>query len=324
MHTRRWWLVALAGTALVAGACRGEGATSESAAAPGAGSATSDGRAVAPAPPRDAAAGVAQSSSGAPSAEKGGTSGGSGGSSLQLPSADRRIVYTVTLDMTFKDVTDGFQRISLLAEGNGGFVADSQMRQDNKQQRGSLTIRVPAGRYQELLAQVRGLGTVESERATASDVTEEFVDLEARQRTLEATEQSLLTLLGQAKTVQEILTVQDRLTTVRADIERLKGRQNLLSRQTEYATIQVSLRPIPATTTDPKSESGAMAALRRGWEASLDVVGGVGRGLLTATAFSWWLIPFVPVAVWAARRALRRRRPGTVEVVGPVASDGAR
>lgn len=246
--------------------------------------------------------------------------GGQGGAAQQLPGLERRIVYNVFLDLTAKDVQAGFERIATIAETNGGLVAESSVRQENDQRRASITIRVPSVRYQDVMKQIKSLDVkVESERSTGNDVTEEYTDLQSRQRNLEATEQQLLVFLGQAKSIQDVLQVQDRLNAVRADIERVKGRINLLTRLSDLATIQVQLRPEPAMTAPPKKEpAGAFAALRRGWEASTELLGRVAVATLTVVAFSWWLLPLLALGLWVARREQRRRaaQPATAAAAG--------
>jgi hypothetical protein len=262
-------------------------------------------QAAAPAP---ATAGQSQSAAG------GQPQGGAQNAQPLPPTADRKLIFNVSLDLIMKDVQDGFERVGQIAEANGGFVADSSFRQEGDQRRASVTIRVPAQRYRDVLDQVRGLAVkVDSEKSSANDVTEEYTDLQARQRNLEATEQQLLVFLGQAKNVQEVLTVQDRLNSTRAEIEKVKGRLNLLGRLTDLATIQMTLRPEPAPVAkEPAPESGPVAALREGWEASLDVVGGIALAVLTVAAFSWWLLPFAALALWLYRREQRRRAIGQV------------
>ncbi|MGD9891639.1 MAG: DUF4349 domain-containing protein [Dehalococcoidia bacterium] len=221
--------------------------------------------------------------------------------------ADRKLMINATLDLVLDDVQSGFERIGAIAQANGGLVADSTMRQDSSGNRHAMiTVRVSAGRTQETLAQIRDLAVkVESERSSANDVTEEYTDLEARQRNLAASEQQLLALLAQAKNVQEVLQVQDRLTSTRAEIERIKGRINLLTRLTDLATIQAQLRSEPASAAD--AGTGPLDALARGWQTSLEVVGGIALAGLTALAFSWWLLPLIAVAAWIVRREVRRR-----------------
>lgn len=237
------------------------------------------------------------------------------GNAAPLLSSDRKIVQNAFLTLTFKDVQSGVERISLIAEANGGLVAESNVRQEANERRATVTIRVPASRYTETLAQVRGLATkVEGERSTANDVSEEFTDLQSRQRNLEAAEQQLLVFLGQAKNVQEVLAVQDRLTTTRAEIERVKGRINLLSRLTDLATIQISLQPERASLTNRIDAPGPLAAMQRGWDASLDVLREGSAVVLTGVAFSWWLLPLAALGVWLGRRIRRRPGPAVAEV----------
>ena len=311
-----WWLAALAAVLLVAGACASgdkkemssSGATS---AAPSAG-------ADAASAPKSEPAGAARAA--APAGEAGGPPRTEAQCTEQgqtagqpVPSFDRKIIYNVSMEMTVKDVRGGLDQVTALAVGNGGLVTETNLRQEGDNYRGSITIRVLAGRHLDVMTQLRQLAVkVENERSSGSDVTEEFVDLQSRQRNLEAVEQQLLVFLGQTKTVQESLQVQDRLNAVRGEIERVKGRINAIGRLTDLATIQVQLRPEAPAIKEPRPATGPVAAIRRGWEASLEVVGGLAMALLTVAAFSWWLLPPVALALWLWRRGLRRPTPDAV------------
>lgn len=313
MKRYRWWMAGLVVAALLGVACnrsddgesntdRASSVASTPAREPAARGALTD--AAAPAPPSAAK-------------EAGGAAGAAGSAANQqasgvpLPGTDRKVIYNVFLDLVMQDVQGGFERIGTIAEASGGLVADSNVRQEGGQRRASITIRVPAGQYQSVLGQIRDLAVkVESERSTANDVSEEFTDLQSRQRNLEATEQQLLVFLGQAKNVQEVLQVQDRLNSTRAEIEKVKGRINLLTRLTDLATIQIQLRPEAAPVAKTGGGNGASAALTRGWEASVELLGTAARGVLTAAAFSWWLLPLAAIGFWIGRRELRRRSAG--------------
>src|SRR5947209_13263480 len=86
---------------------------------------------------------------------------------------------------------------------------------------------------------------VEKEQTTAQDVTEDYVDLQARQRNLEATSLQLQSLLSKATTVDETLKVQVQLNNVQSDLERIKGKLNYYDTRTSNSTIQVSILPVP-------------------------------------------------------------------------------
>ena len=308
MKRATWWLAVLVGVALLAGCTEGGDSKRAKSTAPSANGARSAAepapRAAEPSADKDAArmalpATGQQQTSGAP-----------------MPGTDRKIVHTTFLDLQMNDVQSGFERIGQITEANGGLVAEANIRLEGDQRRATITIRVPVARYQDVLSQIRGLATkVESERANANDISEEYTDLQSRLRNLEATENQLLVFLGQAKNVQEVLQVQDRLNSTRAEIERVKGRINLLTRLTDLATIQAQLRPDSAPVT--REPRGPGDALRRGWQVSTEVLGGAIYGVLAALAFSWWLLPFVAAAgLWLARREARRRATQHVPPVG--------
>jgi hypothetical protein len=228
---------------------------------------------------------------------------------------DRKIVQTGSIKMQVKDVGAGFQEVSRIASGAGGFVASSNFSYQGDVQVASLTIRVPAEKYQDVLAQLRATGAkVDSETSSGSDVTDEYADLNARLRNLQATETQLLTLLGNAKTMTEVLQVQDRLNTTRGQIEQAKGRQALLDRLSDLATISVSLRPVPIVAkTHDASDNSLRVRAEEAWDSSIDFLTNVTGGVLTVLIFSWWL-PVVGVPVVFAFRRLNRRHEATAAV----------
>ena len=222
---------------------------------------------------------------------------------------DRKIVQSTSVDMGVKEVGREFQEIIRIATTAGGFVATSSFSKVDDQTVADLTVRVPNAGYQDVLAQIRGKGDVTNETSDANDVTEEYTDLSARLRTLQATEQRYLELLAVAKDVNDILTVQDRLDSVRGQIEQVQGRINLLDHLTDLATITVHLRPLGAAAIAPTPNGNIhpLNAASNAWERSLDALRGIAAGALVVVVFSWWLVP--PLAAlgfgarwWAGRR----------------------
>ena len=222
---------------------------------------------------------------------------------------DRKIVQTAALKLQVKDVGNGFEEIGRIATASGGFVASSSFSFVGSQQVANVSVRVPAKSYQDVLGQLRGIGArVDSETSNASDVTEEYSDLGARLRNLEATEGQLLGFLGQAKNISEVLQVQDRLNTTRTQIEQTKGRVALLDKLSDLATISVGLRPVavPAKITTDGTNLGARVT--EAWDNSLAFLGGIAGGVLTVLVFSWWL-PFLLVPAWLVGTRYVRSRP---------------
>jgi hypothetical protein len=228
------------------------------------------------------------------------------GAGVQSSTLDRKIVQTASLELTVEEVGSSFEEVSRIATAAGGFVASSTFSRADDQQVASVTIRVPATQYQDVLRQLRGLALeVENESSQANDVTEEYTDLSSRLRNLEATEAQYLLLLGEAKDIGEILQVQDRLNSTRSEIEQVKGRLNLLDNLTDLATVTVHLRTDTAPVIEPGTGGVNPADAARGaWDASVDVLTGISSGIVAVVVFSWWLAPLLALGAFAVVRVL--------------------
>jgi hypothetical protein len=227
---------------------------------------------------------------------------------------DRKIIQNAILALQVDDVAPSYDQVMHIVTVNGGFVATSRFSYDKDgKQVASATLKVPANRYQPTLSDLRRLAVkVENEQNGSNDVTEEYSDLQARMRNLESTEAQYLELMKSARNVTEVLTVQDRLNTVRAEIERTKGRANLLDRSSELATITVSLRTVPPVfnADDPKSLT---ASAVEAWNASLATLRGLAVVAVYVLAFGWWLIPALAIVGFILRGRFGRSRVSTPE-----------
>lgn len=225
---------------------------------------------------------------------------------------DRKIAMNGDMELQVKDVGGAFEDISRIAASTGGFVSGSTFGYRGEDQIASLTIRVPTDRFQDALAQVRRLAEkVDSEQATSQDLTEQYTDLQSQLRNLQATEQRYLDLLGRAQSVGDILQLEDRLASVRGQIEQTQGRINLIDHTADMATLTAHLSPAGAAAQVEGSTGGGPHPLRaagEAWEASLTVLGSIASGLLVVVVFSWWLVPLLALAAVAAVRLLRSRR----------------
>jgi hypothetical protein len=158
-------------------------------------------------------------------------------------SADRKLVRTDSLDLVVKHPADCAEQIRALAEQLGGYLETSQVRGDQDASSASVTIRVPATRFEEARAEIRKLGLrVEDERVDAQDVTKQYVDQDARLRNLRAEEAQYLGILKRASTVSDTLEVSEKLNEVRGQIEQQQAEFDTLSKQIETVAITVTLR----------------------------------------------------------------------------------
>jgi len=134
--------------------------------------------------------------------------------------AERKIIRTGHITLEVEDVDGTTGQVAQVADELGGYVVSSNKREGRTKTYGSVTIRVPADRFGEAFDRFRQLAVkVPFESTESRDVTEEYVDLQARLHNLEATETQYLVLMEKAETVEEMLKVQQALSNVRGQIE---------------------------------------------------------------------------------------------------------
>jgi len=164
---------------------------------------------------------------------------------------DRKIVKTGYMTLEVSDITEAIAGITRVAKELDGYVVSSDQSGDKDITYGRIAIRVPSDRFNEALDRLRKLAVkVPNESTSSQDVTEEYTDLQAQLRNLEATEAQYLELLKKAEKVEDMLAVQRELSNVRGQIEQIKGRIQYLERTSDMALIEVNLQktqPIDGT-----------------------------------------------------------------------------
>lgn len=160
---------------------------------------------------------------------------------------ERKIIRNADLTLEADVPEESLQKITAIAESRGGFVIESQASSSSsdvtKRDIVTLTVRVPAEKFTESLEEIRKVSNrVVLENIKGQDVTEEFVDVEARLKTKKALEEQFLEIMKQSKTVADTLNVQKELATVRGEIEQIEGRKRFLENQTSLSTIKIRLQ----------------------------------------------------------------------------------
>ena len=160
----------------------------------------------------------------------------------------RRLIKTVDLRIQVEHTEATAEAVKTLAEEMGGYVSFVSAERYGENMRYSLTIKVPVNHLEEAIYQLKAMAvTVNHESLSTQDVTDQFVDLEARLRTLAATETELQALLTEARSrdfkAADIMVVYERLTEIRGRSERLQGQLNQLSNQTAFSTVNIYLNP---------------------------------------------------------------------------------
>ena len=256
-------------------------------------------------PPRNAAAMVA------------------GGPSIPFGAAvsaaiDRKLVREADVALVdLEDAGRAMAQIEAIATSVGGFVfaSDYSSRPDGAHD-GSITIRVPGEAFEQAVAGIRKVGKIGRINVNVEDVTDQYVDLDARIRNEEREEQELIKLYNRQGTLNDIFTVEQKLAEVRGRIEQLKGSLRVLENQVSLSTIRVTLTekgvPLPPLEEEVEPYS-ARWHVQRAWRALVSV----GRSLLTTVIYLvivGWVV-WVPLLL-LVRLALRQQRQQRERLAG--------
>ena len=240
--------------------------------------------------------------------------------------ADRKIIKNAELILEVSSPNDVQGAISSIAESNGGFVVTSETKQiehadpAKRRMEVKLIARVAATHFDSAVTSIEKLATSVIHRSiSGNDVTEEFIDLEARIRTQKALELQFIQIMKQAGRIGDAMEVQRQIAEVRTEIEKLEGRKRFLDNRASLSTITVELRT-PVVIAVSTSSFGR--SLRESVSESVDIGSTIVLGI---TRFFIVMIPIIvliilPVGLVASIfvRRLRRTRLAQTFNAAPV------
>ena len=228
---------------------------------------------------------------------------------------DRMVIRNANLTLVVEDPTASVDTISKLAEEMGGFVVSSYLYQtaygsgDLTTTQGTLTIRVPAERLDEVLEAVKSTAIeVRSENISGEDITQQYVDLQSRLRNLEAAEAQLQEIMGSATRTEDVMMVYNQLVQVRGEIESVKGQMQYFEQSARLSAVTMELIP------DAAAQPLQIAGWRPEGTAKAAVEALVRALQFLADAGIWAVICIVPVGLllglpaYFIVRGIRRRR----------------
>ena len=202
----------------------------------------------------------------------------------------RHVIYEARLRLSVKDLNEAVDQLTRRATEVGGYVSGSVRENHPERPSANITYRVPQPEYAGFLVFAGSLGNAEHESVSSTDVTEEFVDLEARLTNRQLHEERLTNMFAQANTIDELIVVERELVRVREDIERLQGRLRYLSENIAMSTVEVYLYQTQGETQIPGlGPVGINETLRRALKA-----------LVNSSTLFLDFISFIFVALFAA------------------------
>ena len=240
--------------------------------------------------------------------------------SAQNGDSDRKLIRRVYMDVETEDLDNTIAALTSRVNAAGGyFESQEQYNGSNyssyRSRSASLVIRIPAENLDDFLGQVESISNVTSFRQSQEDVTLDYVATESRVKALETEEERLLELMKQAETMSDLLDIEDRLTDVRYELERMTSQLRVMSNQVSYATVNLEIQqvrvytPVEKQTVWQRISTGFTENLGDVWESLQD--------------FFVWFVVYLPqiliflvivlVIVGLCRRSAKKRRKRMLE-----------
>lgn len=213
-----------------------------------------------------------------------------------------KIIKTASLRFQVKDYQKSRESILSIIKQYDGYLASENQQNGTDRITNTIVIRVPATNLDRLIDSLQGQAAyLDYKFIDARDVTEEFVDTEARLKAKREVEQRYLSVLKQAASVEDILAVESRLGQIREEIEATEGRLRYLNDQVDYSTVTLDIYQLLHRL--PRAESGFLGrlgkALVNGWNGLL--------GFIVFLTNIWPLIVIV-LAGWTGYRFWKQKR----------------
>lgn len=165
-----------------------------------------------------------------------------------VPASERKLIQNGALSLVVDRVEDEITKLAEIADKLGGRVDSVGLYNsgDVGKKRATVVIRVPAVNFSAGMEQIKSTARkVETENISTEDITEKFIDMQARLKNLRAEENQYLDIMQKAVKIDDVLKVSQRLYLVRQQIEQLQGQMNYLSRQVDMSVITVDLSSEP-------------------------------------------------------------------------------
>lgn len=217
-----------------------------------------------------------------------------------VPSVSASVIKTAQLELEVakSEFDEAVRDAETVAGRYGGFVFSTSV-EEGEVRTGTVVIRVPSSEFEAALADIKSEGELTEENVTGKDVSQEFIDLQARVRNLQAQEAVILELMKSADSIPETIRVQNELSGIQLEIESLKGRLRFLEDRTSFGTIAVDFRQAGAPAPSKPN------AVEEAWQQAVDVTLAIVSGLIISLGF------LLPIGILAALVALvfRQLRP---------------
>jgi hypothetical protein len=240
----------------------------------------------------------------------------------------RKLNYSGQLELVVDTFDLAVERFLALLKEHDGYVARSEVHgEPGAPRNGKWTVRVPAGKFDSFLDEASHLGEMRRSTVDSEDVTDRYHDTRAEVKNLEFREEALRALYKEkiaGSKLTDLLDVDRELNTVRGQINVRKGQLQRWDKETEYASLVVTIQDRKGYVPPLSPDFGT--SIGRTFHGSIEALLTVGRGIvLVAVALTPWLGVLLVVALptWLVWRLTRRFTPLATALPVPPEGSGS-
>lgn len=214
----------------------------------------------------------------------------------------RKLIRTINIEAETKNLDALLADLDAQLAALGGYVQNKQVR-GNAQSTGSryasLTLRIPAEKLDQFVNHVTDATNILSSGETTEDVTLKFIATESRIAALEAEEARVMELIAKAENLNELLTLESKLSNIRQELEEVKSQLKLYENLIDYGTVYLSIREAKEYTVVEEEEPTVWERISTGFVGSLKGVGNIITELFVffVVASPYLAIPAVIVVI---------------------------
>lgn len=235
----------------------------------------------------------------------------------QVQDTNRKLIRNVDMTVETEAFDELLQNVQKRIASFGGYVESSDVYNGSGYYDGysslrsaNLTARIPAEKLDEFLSLVSEMSNVTRKNESVTDVTLQYVDMQSHKEALLAEQKRLLELMEQAESIDDIISLESRLSEVRYQIESMESQLRTFDNQVSYSTVYLYVEEVKKYT--PVEEPGRLQKMTEGF---VDSLHGVGNGFLDFCIGFVIVLPYLVVwaivialLVWIVRLIVKRSR----------------
>ena len=208
---------------------------------------------------------------------------------------DRKLITTVHMEAETEDLDAMLAHVNAKITDLNGYMESQEINNGSayskyRHRSSSMTIRIPAENLSQFVDMVSENCNIISNYRTSEDVTLQYVSLESRIEALEIEQERLLALLEQADNMEDLLTIESRLTDVRYELEQIHSQMLVMKNRINYSTIHLYLSEVVEYTEVEEEPETFFQRIGRGFTRS---VKGVWNGIVEFVIFLVSALPYI-------------------------------